>query len=127
MLTVTITLEIWFENKNGSGGPCFGGGYPRTAIVPETVYEREIRPGTYQPNVTLINKKGYRSLEQFELPGEITIGDNESVSVRLEADGPVIERSEYRPEPKDSTKRATDYLLKKPDFKQMLKEANEEK
>ena len=116
-------IEIWIHRQEGGGAPCFGGGSPRTEIVPEKAYSRELRPGTYRPEVVLIANKKYKRIQQIELPGEITIGDNESVSVRLEPDGPVIERSEYRPEPAESQKDASDYLLKKPDYKQMLKDA----
>ncbi len=115
-------IEIWLKSDKGS--PIIGGGHPRTEIAADTTYHRQVSPGVYQPTIALMNHNNtYSVVKEFALSDGISVGDNESVSIRFETAEPVIERSEYLPKPKDNTRLALDRLLEKPDYKQMLKEA----
>jgi len=121
-------VEIWLTRGKG-GGAIIGGGHPLVEIVPETLYERELAPGTYRVSIRLMDHadNNYRQAQDMEILPELIIGRNESVSLFFQdANGPDIERSTYAAGERDLAAENRQRMLKRPDWKARVKQANQE-
>ena len=118
-------VEIRIGTGKG-GGYIIGGGHPRTEIVPERKYSREIPPGTYSIHVRLMNNDGtYTEMKEKDILEQFDVGKTESVGIYFgDSDQPEITRAAYARGQVDYAAKARESLLKKPDYKKMLKDAN---
>ena len=109
------------------GGYIIGGGHPVTKVVPEKKYSREIPPGTYSIRVQLMDDKGttYRAqTKTAEILKEIAVGRSESVGMYFgDSDQPEITRAAYAGGQIDYVAKGREQLLKRPDYRKMLKDA----
>ena len=116
-------IEIALDG--GDSRYIIGGGHPRTEILPDTEYSRQLPAGEYTPTFLLMNHNNtYTQIKKAEICGEITVGKNEKVQVYLDATGqPKTTRSAYKAGPIDNTEKTRQGLLAKPDYKKMLRDA----
>jgi len=117
-------IEIKIGTGKG-GGYIIGGGHPRTDIVPEKKYSREIPPGTYSVNVLLMNHNHtYTQMKETEILPEFALGKRESVGIYFgDSDQPAITRAAYAAGKTDNAAKAKESLLKEPDYKKILEDA----
>ncbi len=121
-------VEIWI-GRDKAGGAIIGGGHPRVEVVPETLYERELAPGVYRVRVGLIDHGNdrYNQVRDVEILPELVIGRNESVGLLFQdTNGLGIERSPYDAPERDLAAESRQRMLKRPDWKARLKQANRE-
>ncbi|NQV33434.1 MAG: redoxin domain-containing protein [Phycisphaeraceae bacterium] len=110
------------------GNTCsmIGGGHPRQEIEPDIQYDRELAAGTYALAIQITHSKKYRRMAKLDLIDELTLGKNESLDIVFDQIGePNIKRSTYKRSPQTETKEKPWSLEKKPDYKQMVKNANQ--
>jgi len=121
-----VHLEI--AVTQGDTASIIGGGHPRLRIEPDRLYEREIAQGTYGLRLQWTHEQGYRIVKKIDLMDALRIGPNEEVSLLFsDTNQPRITRGEYQTSTRDIASETRQGLLKKPDYKDWVRKANEEK
>lgn len=125
-LDPNVYLEIALAEGNRAS--IIGGGHPRTVIEPDRTYEREIEEGTYGLRLQWTHEKEYRIVKKIDLMDALRIGPNEEVSLLFsDTDQPRITRGEYKTPTRDVASETRRGLLARPDYKEWVRKANEER